>query len=224
MTRILWLCLLSVLTHLFNTKYADASASSLYILMNDFRFVAALLLMRDVLPLMRKMSLELQKRCPDFYVLMVTIPNIIQHVEAMIENPGTEYCKLDLAIKWLANEGHHVRYGSSIHRRVFEECRKDFLKALVAHLRVNIRFKEMPVIGSLYRMLTPRLYKGKTLAEVQNCKQLQKAFDEVAAHFCSEGRDSPLKKEELEVEWKFILKVVWEARDATVKVKVPADP
>ena len=119
------------------------------------------------------------------------------------------------------NEGHHVRYGSSIHRRVFEECRKDFLRALVAHLRV--RFKEMPVIGSLYRMLTPRLYKGKTLTEVQNCKQLQKAFDEVAAHFCSEGRDSPFKKEELEVEWKFILKVVWEARDATVKVKVPAE-
>ena len=57
-TRILWLCLLSVLTHLFNTKYADASAASLYILMNDFRFVATLLLMRDVLPLMRKMSLH----------------------------------------------------------------------------------------------------------------------------------------------------------------------
>jgi hypothetical protein len=207
------------------TYTAEAQyAGSLYVLMNDFRFIATLLMMQDVLPLMKKMSLELQRSCPDFAVLMVLVPDIIQQVEDMITVPGKEYKKIDTAIKCLASEGHDVRYGSDLHRRVFEECRKDFLKALVAHLKE--RFKEMPVVGSLCRLFTPRLYKGRSLAAaaVQRCPRLQKSrllLDEVAQHFCISGVASSMKNEELEAEWKSLIKMVWEFRDDTVDVEVP---
>ena len=71
---------------------------------------------------------------------------------------------------------------------------------------------------------TSRLYKGRSLADVQRCPRLQKSrllLDEVAQHFCISGVASSMKNEELEAEWKSLIKMVWEFRDDTVDVEVP---
>jgi len=149
---------LSVLGHLFNTKRADAPAA-VYAHLCDYRFVATLLLQRDVVPLMTILSKLLQSKPPDFKVLMVTAPAIIKQIEDMIESHGKYYKRLESTINFIAAEGHKVKYNTALHHAVYDAARKDYLRTLVASLRT--KFETMPVLVALYRMLTPRLYQGK---------------------------------------------------------------
>ena len=103
-TRTLWVGLLAVLNHLYNTMGSDVNSLSCYTLMCDYRFVATLLLMRDVLPKMATMAKLLQKRPPPFKLLMEMVPQTTTDIENMIGKPGTEYQKLDNALKALQGQ------------------------------------------------------------------------------------------------------------------------
>lgn len=70
---------------------ADAGAAAVYTHLCDaHRFLATLLLHRDVLPLMTRLSKTLQARPPQFKTLMVMAPNIMTQIEQMIDEPGPQ--------------------------------------------------------------------------------------------------------------------------------------
>ena len=123
----------------------------------------------------------------------------------------------DPALAELEKAGHHFKYNTPLHRRCFEDARKDYLRELRSQLQS--KFAEVPVLASLYRMLTPSLFNGLQANSLD--EQLAKDFDTVAAHFCQPlpGEQEPrLNRADLEREWVHVRKSVFAARERTKAV------
>jgi len=210
-TDALWKSLIPVLAHLSNTRSVDAGAQSLYTIVCDYRFIATLLLTRDILPILTKLSLVLQQKSPPFSLLMTAVPAAIDRIEAQIDHPGTQFEKLPEAIAYLKLHGHAVRHCGEVHQKVYEVTRKDYLRSLVAHLRE--RLKEVPVLGAIYRLLTPKEYKGLSETDLAKIKPAtNKDFGVVADHFCrppTEGARPRLDRRLLELEFMLIVPRIW---------------
>jgi hypothetical protein len=158
---------------------------------------------------------------------MVLIPATIELFREMVESPGKMYLKVDQALKVIQDEDLPIKYDAPLHRSVFEVARKDFLRALASHL--SHRFENLPVVASLYNLLTPSLYvKYESIESVQQSQDLQKHLEVVAEHFTqnqSTSRGPRFSKEDIFAEWKSVHRLVWDKRDQTkvIKVKIPVD-
>jgi hypothetical protein len=137
----------------------------------------------------------------------------------MIDEPGSQYKKLATAVSYLATCGHRLKHGNDVNQRVFEVTRKDYLRSLVAHLRE--RLKEIPVLGSCYRILTPSLYKGRTEKDLETNAEIHADFNAVSDHFTqapAEGKPPRFTKEQLQKEFDLVLPIIWGHRDKTKTV------
>ncbi|WAR31542.1 ZN862-like protein [Mya arenaria] len=163
-------CLPSLLTSLEHEarERCDAEAQGLAIFMQQYRFVAALMMMSDVLPVLANLSLALQTKDAVYSTVGTLVMGAITTVRSMKEHPELNFRELPVTIGQLSGQPFRFKKPSANDVSDFKSNVFDkFIDAVVNNL--ESRFPHIPVLEA-FSMFNPTTVPEDQAERNDHCK------------------------------------------------------
>jgi hypothetical protein len=123
-------------------------------------YIASLLLLRDNLPQLSRLSKFFQDPNADWSVLEIELPVLLEHIEGQIEKPGPHYSKLSEFLQVVEDAGLEVRCVAGRGEDWLEVNRVQYLRSLGDHLRA--RFPCVPLLSALFRLFNAHQFPAES--------------------------------------------------------------
>lgn len=149
-TKVVQIRFVPIVKDLRANSESDATALGLFTTLCSRDYIASLLLQRDCLPQLARLSKLFQDPFADWSVIELQLPAVLDHIEGQIEKPGPYYAGLDAFIAEVEAQGLSVRKVTGRGEVWLETTRVQYLQGLVAHLRA--RFPAVPLLAALFRL------------------------------------------------------------------------